>query len=72
MSEHNQDITNATMLSNAWSSSADKNLSEDTPCRPPPLTRMSTSVCINGVIMTKDEMMYKMNMDTDKANEKKD
>jgi hypothetical protein len=49
-----------------------KDLSDDTPCRPPPLTRMSTGAYIDGVFMTKDEMMCKMKMDSDKAKEKKD
>lgn len=51
---------------------SDKDLSEDTPCRPPPLTRMSTGAYIDGVFMTKDEMMFKMKMESDKVKEKKD
>lgn len=49
-----------------------KCLSEDTPSRPPPLTRMSTGAYIDGVFMTKDEMMFKMKMESDKVKEKKD
>ncbi len=55
----------------AWTAT-DKDLSDDTPCRPPPLTRMSTGAYIDGVFMTKDEMMFKMKMESDKVKEKKD
>ena len=52
-----QKPTIATMPFNAWTAT-DKDLSEDTPSRPPPLTRMSTGAYIDRVFMTKDEMMF--------------
>jgi len=39
---------------------------DDLPSKPPPLTRMSTGAIINGVFMTKDEMMNKMDADKEK------
>jgi hypothetical protein len=33
---------------------------------------MSTGAIIDGVFVTKDEMMHKMEMESDKAKEKKD
>ena len=39
---------------------------DDLPSKPPPLTRMSTGAIINGVFMTKDEMMNKMDADKGK------
>jgi hypothetical protein len=47
-------------------------VNEDMPCKPPPLTRMSTGAIIDGVFTTKDEMMFKMKMESDKDKEKKD
>ena len=49
----------------AWTVN-DLSTANDLPAKPPPITRMSTGAIIDGVFMTKDEMMFKMSMDADK------
>lgn len=74
MSEHKPTITtpDTNKPKYAWcvNDLPNKDLCEDMPTKPPPLTRMSTGAYIDGVFMTKDEMMFKMKIESDK--EKKD
>lgn len=78
MSEQKPTITtaDANKPKYAWCvndlSDNDLSLNEDMPTKPPPLTRMSTGAIIDGVFVTKDEVMHKMEMESDKAKEKKD
>jgi hypothetical protein len=76
MSEQNPTTTAANKPKYAWCVNDlpdnDLSVNEDTPCKPPPLTRMSTGAIIDGVFVTKDEMMHKMEKESDKAKEKKD
>ena len=61
--------TSSASVKYAWCVS-DIQDNDDLPTKPPPITRMSTGAYIDGVFMTKDEMMNKM--DAAKEKERND